>query len=187
MSAAVGRAWLRMKARNGLQVEDGFHIAAVILLTVGTVITQLMQPWLYDSLAIVLNPVAALGMKDIVNTINMTRRLNWAFLAISWGTIFVVKAAFLHLFYHLLSRLPGLKRYWWLVTVFTILSFIFCVAESLLICPKLGLEASQSSYHYYPSSRESDIRRILQQARTFSLDGSNELCSYNTRYCLRSF
>jgi hypothetical protein len=92
-----------------------------------------------------LNPTAilasGLSQADIMQQIVFFQKINWAYLALSWASIFAIKFGFLSFFRHLVDRIPFMYNYWRGVVVFTGLVFAFTVCDAFIACPKLGMAA----------------------------------------------
>lgn len=88
------------------------------------------------------DPTAILGEgideAEIIERITLFQKINWAYLALTWGTIFSIKFGFLSLFRHLVDRVPFMYTFWKGVTVFTGFIFAFSVCDSFIACSKLG-------------------------------------------------
>ena len=65
----------------------------------------------------------------------------YAFLALIWTTIFVVKLSFLAFFKRLIERVTKIQKYYWIVVVITLISWIFLVVEPLILCPHFGYDS----------------------------------------------
>ena len=65
----------------------------------------------------------------------------YAFLALIWTTIFAVKLFFLAFFQRLIERVTKIQKYYWMMIVITLISWIFLVVESFILCPHFGYDS----------------------------------------------
>ena len=129
--------------KKGLQLDDAFLAFAMLTLTGATVLLYKGTSAMYAAQAVLLNPLSAANMPNLLNEIVFFQQVNWSVLSLTWGTIFTVKLAFLHLFRQLICRMPAMIRWWWVVCVATFLSFVFCFSDTFLSCSKMGMAAGK--------------------------------------------
>lgn len=152
--AAVARIAIRFKSQRRLHLDDYLLIFACICLIAATVLLYLGLSAIYFIEELSLNGIKVLtagniSMKDFLDQLIFYQRIYWAYLSLTWATIFCVKFAFLAFFRNFVDRLPPMQRYWKLVTVLTGLIFAFEVCGGFIACPKLGLAARESNSPQY--------------------------------------
>lgn len=75
-------------------------------------------------------------------SLSFQSRLGWfqkqisPYSVLSWTVIFCVKFAFLSFFRQLVRRLRPMQLYWRGVAIFTVIAYLYCVAEPFFSCPK---------------------------------------------------
>lgn len=70
-------------------------------------------------------------------------RLSNAYIALLWTTIFAVKFSFLFFFRNLTRRLRAIVLYWRVISVVTIVVWVYSVANVFTNCPHFGPEARE--------------------------------------------
>ncbi|MCJ1362616.1 hypothetical protein MMC16_001721 [Acarospora aff. strigata] len=146
--SVVVRIAIRLQSQKRLQLDDYLLIFAFICLTAATVLLYIGTSVIYFIEEVTLNGIGAtqaVGMAVFLQRLVYYQKINWAYLALSWTTIFFVKFAFLSFFRPLVDRLPSMHMYWRIVVGFTALVFAFAVCDAFIVCPQLGLEALQCS------------------------------------------
>lgn len=133
------------KLRNDrrLQTEDFFLFLACACLTISTaLICRLLSSDILtrESFA---NPDVSLieSLPDLVKSISSYQRENYAFLGLTWGSIFSVKFSFLFFFKQLINRLDRIIGFWKMTMVITMISFLCCIIIFLTVCPHFGISA----------------------------------------------
>lgn len=58
--------------------------------------------------------------------------------ALTWTTIFAVKISFLIFFKKLINRVTKILTYYWIVSIITLLSWLFNVLEPFVMCKDLN-------------------------------------------------
>ena len=144
----VVRIAIRLQSQKRLQLDDYLLIFAFICLTAATVLLYIGTSVIYFIEEVTLNGIGAtqaVGMAVFLQRLVYYQKINWAYLALSWTTIFFVKFAFLSFFRPLVDRLPSMHMYWRIVVGFTALVFAFAVCDAFIVCPQLGLEACKET------------------------------------------
>ena len=75
------------------------------------------------------------------STATWFRRVYQAYFIVSWTALFSVKAAFLAFFRRLTERFGWIATYWKVVAGFTAASWIYCIIDGFIACPKTGTSA----------------------------------------------
>ncbi len=126
-------------------MDDCFLLSSCVFLIASTGLLYYGIPAIFFTAQLTFNPATALGAglteAEIVQQIILFQRINWAYLAVSWASIFAVKFGFLSLFRYLVDRIPFMYGFWKGVVVFTGLVFAFSVCDAFIACSKLGLAA----------------------------------------------
>ena len=134
-----------------LQLDDCFLIFACICLVLSTFLL------LWGLTSVLLLEKAELGQingmtSDPANPVLILEQLrffedvNWAYLTLTWTTIFSVKAAFLAFFRHLVNRLHSMHVYWKAVVICTALVFVVAVCDAFITCSHVGTSARQQHF-----------------------------------------
>jgi hypothetical protein len=128
-----------------LRIDDYFLLSSCALLIAATGLLCWEISSIFFVAELSLNPTAilasGLSQADIMQQIVFFQKINWAYLALSWASIFAIKFGFLSFFRHLVDRIPFMYAYWRGVVVFTGLVFAFSVCDAFIACPKLGIAA----------------------------------------------
>ena len=122
-------------------------IFACTTLTAATVLLYIMVPIMYLDMKILLNPSLELGSFQKPGAVEQAiwfQQMIYAFLSLTWTTIFGVKMCFLLFFWQMVNRLRSFMIYWRVVVAFTAVSYFICVFGSLIGCPKTGQESRKS-------------------------------------------
>ena len=130
--------------RRLLRLDDVFLIFATILLITGTTLISVVldEAYYFDNLN--QNGIAAIDTGNLANLIDRTiyyRKMEWAFITISWSSIFFVKFSFLSFFYGLCDRLPRMELYRRIAYGLCVVAWIWCIAQNIIACPYLDLHA----------------------------------------------
>lgn len=136
---------LTLKWRNDrrLQTEDFFLFLACACLTISTaLIYRLLSSGILigDNFA---HPDISLieSLPALVKSISWYQREDYAFLGLTWGSVFSVKFSILFFFKQLINRPVRIVAFWKLTMVITIISFLCCIISFLTVCPHFGISA----------------------------------------------
>ena len=130
--------------RRPLRLDDVFLIFATILLIVGTTLILVILDDTYFVEDLQLNGIAAIGTGSLVGLVDRIiyyRKMDWAFMTITWNSIFCVKFSFLSFFSGLCDRLPRMEIYRRVAYSFCVVAWIWCVVQEFVACPYLGLDS----------------------------------------------
>ena len=140
--AAAARIIIRLWLQKRLRLDDYLLLFSCVclipatgLLYYGTTSIFFVGELSYDLAAILGEGISE---AEIIERITLFQKINWAYLALTWASIFAIKFGFLSLFRHLIDRVQFLYTFWKGVTIFTGLIFAFSVCDSFIACPKLG-------------------------------------------------
>ena len=122
---------------------------ACIFLTAGTITLFIGLDSIYFIEELDLNGIQVLIETDVdisnwLTELIFYQKINWAYLSVTWASIFFVKFAFLAFFRDLVDRLPRMQLYRRIVSVLTVLVFAYAVCDGFIACPQLGLDACKS-------------------------------------------
>lgn len=145
--AAVARMIIRLWLHKRLRLDDYLLLSSCAFLAGGTGVLYYGTPSIFFGATLTFDPTAILATgineAEILHQVDLIPKINWAYLALSWVSIFLVKFGFLSLFKQLVDRLPRMCMFWKGVLIFTILVFAFAVCDGFIACPKLGTEISK--------------------------------------------
>ena len=126
------RCFVRFSENHHLFTDDYWIILAVLFLLVIAVLQTLQTPDIYA--LVHLGPAVTKLDGTEVALGTHYRALAWPIIGIFWTIVWCVKASFLALFYRLYTQLPGHRRLWWAVAVFTGLAYIGCWMSLVFTC-----------------------------------------------------
>ena len=139
------RCFVRFSENRRLFSDDYWIIIALVLLVATAVLQTLLTPDIY----FIIQLGAGILHLDQTDVARMTRyrALAWSEIVIFLSQLWCVKASFLSLFYRLFTQLPGHRRFWWVVAVFTGLAYIGCWMTTIFVCHP------PSSFFHFRKSR----------------------------------
>lgn len=130
-----------------LRVDDYFLLFSCVCLVGATGLLYYGTPSIFFGAELTFNPTAVtegtVNDADVLELIDSMTKIDWAYLALSWVTIFSVKFGFLSLFRHLVDRIPPMYRFWKGVVISTGLISGFVVCSSFIGCSKLESESGE--------------------------------------------
>lgn len=152
ISVAIARIIIRRWLQKQLRPDDYLLLLSSTCLISATAVLYYGTSSIFLAAELAFNPAAALqtgvDQAEMLRRIDLLLRITWAYLALSWATIFFVKFGFLWLFRHLVDRIPPMNRFWKVTLVFTGLLFAFALCEGFITCPKFGFESSKEKEYY---------------------------------------
>jgi len=148
--ATTARIVIRLRSQKRFHLDDYLLIFSCICLIAGTILLYLGTSAIFFVERLTLNGIGAVIASpadeiDILEQLLFYQKINWAYLALTWTTIFSVKSAFLVFFRYLVKRLPAMQRYWVLVVAFTAVIFAFIICDGFIACLQLGIAAGKLS------------------------------------------
>lgn len=140
--AAALHIALKLRNNRGLQTEDFFLFLACACLTISTaLIYRLLSGILIgESFADPHNSLTE-SLPFLVKPIPSYQREAYAFLGLTWGSIFSFKFSILFFFRQLINRLDRIIAFWKITMVITIISLFCCIISFLAVCPHFGVSA----------------------------------------------
>ena len=130
IAAALNIA-LKLRNNRRLQTEDFFLFLACACLTISTaLIYRLLSSGIISLIESLPVPL---------KSISSYQREAYAFLGLTWGSIFSFKFSILFFFKQLINRLDRIIAFWRITMVITIISFLCCIISFLTVCPHFGI------------------------------------------------
>jgi hypothetical protein len=144
--AAIVRTTIRTRSQGRFLLDDYLLLFGYVTLTAGTTLLYIILDDVYWYMGLILNPNSpstfqAFAAPDFFDLVKSFQQLTFAFVALTWTTIFAVKLSFLLFFRQMVNRLRNVIIYWWIVVGVTLVSYCYCVAGIFIACPHFGLEA----------------------------------------------
>jgi hypothetical protein len=137
----IVRLAVRFRMRRKLFLDDYFVLLAVVMMIGAASIfhTYIDGIYLYRALTKP-NPDIVLNFREIRKLMpGHIYSLAFAFVETSWTAIFCIKFSFLSLFHTLIRKLSvGLTQYFWAVVVITVLTWVFMLTDSPILCSVFG-------------------------------------------------
>lgn len=141
--AAALHIALKLRNDRRLQTGDFFLFLACACLTISTaLIYRLLSSGILIGERFADPDVLLIeSLPALVKSISLYQREDYAFLGLTWGSIFSVKFSFLFFFKQLINRLDRIMAFWKITMVITIISFLCCIISFLTVCPHFGISA----------------------------------------------
>lgn len=151
MVAATVRTLIRLYSHRRLFFDDYMLIFACINLIAAHVLLHLMRSSMYLFEGMIFDaesdPFAALSDMKVMNRILEYRKMVFAFLVLTWTTIFAVKICFLFFFHQMLKRLQRMMFTWRVIFGLTLLFYGICASGPFIYCPHFGRNGCESAFH----------------------------------------
>ncbi|KAL8869297.1 MAG: hypothetical protein Q9174_004378 [Haloplaca sp. 1 TL-2023] len=145
MAAATARVAIRLWLRMRLRLDDYLLLFSSACLVASTGLLYYGTPIIFLTAEVVFNPSAVfrsgINQDDLLHDLNLIPKINWAYLALSWTTIFLIKFGFLVLFRQLVDRVPTIYKFWKCTLIITIFVGAFAICDGFIACPKEGRDA----------------------------------------------
>jgi hypothetical protein len=87
--------------------------------------------------------VSLIATQELSNA-DILAQVNWSFsyMTFLWTAIFMVKFCYFAFFRTLLQSMPrAWIRYYWIMVVFTTISWLYLILQQLILCPYFGTSA----------------------------------------------
>lgn len=147
IAAAISRVVIRLWLRMRLRLDDYLLLGSAACLIAATGLLYYGTSIIFLAAELTFHPTAAfktgVDPSKLLHDVNLIPKINWAYLALSWTTIFLIKFGFLSLFRQLVDRVPPIYRFWKWTLVITALIGAFAICDGFIACPKQGLEAGK--------------------------------------------
>ena len=152
IAAAISRVVIRLWLRMRLRLDDYLLLGSTACLIAATGLLYYGTPAIYLAAELTFDPSAVfkagIDQNKLLHDANLFPKINWAYLALSWTTIFLIKFGFLSLFRQLVDRVPPVYRFWKGTLVITVLIGAFAICDGFIACPKQGLEAGKKALRF---------------------------------------
>ena len=140
------RLALRIFTRRKLFLDDYILLFGLACLGAATGLVYSFSQLIFLSNAVRLDSTVFPTLDETNQLINSLKIID-SFLALIWTTTFAVKLSFLVFFKQLIERVSKkITIYYWVVVVFTIVTWMFLVSEAFILCPYFGLKTGELSY-----------------------------------------
>ncbi|KAK8109028.1 hypothetical protein PG984_014829 [Apiospora sp. TS-2023a] len=141
--SVFGRGWIRFTTGRRLSTDDYFLFLASACLVVSAILLYNLCDQLYLATAVQIDKslVLELNLDELTDLLQNGMKNYSSFLILAWTTTFFVKFSFLAFFRELVHRVTSIQCYYWSVVGFTVLSWMFLVAEPFILCPYFGSAA----------------------------------------------
>lgn len=134
--AAALHIALKLRNNRRLQTEDFFLFLACACLTISTaLIYRLLSSGITIGESFADPDISPVPLKSV----SSYQREAYAFLGLTWGSIFSFKFSILFFFKQLINRLDRIIAFWRITMVITIISFLCCIISFLTVCPHFGI------------------------------------------------
>lgn len=148
----IVRFAIRIFTRSKLYLDDYILLLGLACLVAATYLIYSFSRMIFLCNAIKLDPSISPTFSEMTQ-LSGSLKIIYSFLATIWTTTFAVKLSFLVFFKKLIERLSKqINIYYWIIVVFTVVSWMFVIAEPFILCPYFGIEnrgplLSCSRYH----------------------------------------
>lgn len=134
---------IRITYQKQLRLDDAFLILAAACLCAATGILYHICYFLYlHSAALYAPQVLPIVLAHFQELLGLQKKV-YPFLALIWTTTYAVKGCFLVFMRPLVWHISrAVNRYYWLIVVFTVISWAYAIVDPFIICPYFGADAS---------------------------------------------
>jgi hypothetical protein len=130
------RFYIRLRVqRHRLGLDDFFLLFGLVCLVVAVGVLFHFIESLYLVTAIAFGGPNVYLPPDFAEQVTHFRRWCLVSLELLWFAGCAVKFSFLALFYNLIQRQPGMKRYWYVTTAVSVVTTLFGSTAYILPCP----------------------------------------------------
>lgn len=139
--AAALHIALKLRNNRRLQTEDFFLFLACACLTISTaLIYRLLSSGILIGESFADPDISLIESRTApLKSISSYQREAYAFLGLTWGSIFSFKFSILFFFKQLINRLDRIIAFWRITMIITIISFLCCIISFLTVCPHFGI------------------------------------------------
>lgn len=152
----IVRLAIRIFTRSKLCLDDYLLLFGLACLGAATYLIYSFSRMIFLSDAIRLDPSFSPTFSEVTQ-LSGSRKIIYSFLATIWTTTFAVKLSFLVFFKKLIERVSKqINIYYWVIVVFTVVSWMFIVGEPFILCPYFGIKTREplfSCSRYHGSKR----------------------------------
>ena len=152
MLTATVRTVIRIRSQGRLAPDDYMLIFACVTLIASTVLLFDVAETVYWDEALILDPSPATLAEAFLPTfpakIMHFQQKVFAYLSLTWTTIFAVKLSFLLFFRSMVDRVKKMELFWKVVFGITVVFYCYCAAAVYMGCSKFGLAACKFPLPY---------------------------------------
>ena len=141
----VLRLYARWREASRIFADDYWMVAALVVLIVNAILQTLQTESLYyiDYVSNGLLPADA----ELLRQGNIYVRYEFPIIGLMWTVLWAVKGSFLALFWRLFDGLARYRRIWWIVAIFTFLTYVGCWIGSAWTCHPPSVYFMFGEYH----------------------------------------
>lgn len=139
---ALARTAIRLRYQRRLFVDDAILLVAILCLCAAMALLLVFTPSIYLLEAFVTSSSVMASPEELAEIeIQLEQplfkylKLSDTYYVMTWTTIFAVKFSFLFFFRVLIRRVRAVTLYWRIVSVVTVLVWVYCIAGAFIICP----------------------------------------------------
>lgn len=137
----IVRIITRLTSRHRIYIDDFLLLFAFVCLSAATGLVYSFGYKMWYNEASKLDPTVVVSFDEILSLMYSLPYID-AFLALAWTGTFCVKFSFLALFRLLIRRLSkSITIYYWIVVGFSVLTWMFLVSETFILCPYFGFNS----------------------------------------------
>lgn len=147
---AIARTAIRLRYQRRLFVDDAILLVAIVCLCAAMTLLLVFAPSLYAVEAFITGSSAMISPEELVEIeVQLERpfvkflKLSDTYYVMTWTSIFAVKFSFLFFFRVLIRRVRAVTLYWQIVSVVTVLVWVYCIAGAFIICPYFDFRACE--------------------------------------------
>jgi hypothetical protein len=147
--SVIARAIIRYHSRPKPTLDDYLMFFGTACLIAGTGLLYRNLENMYATQAIWEDPMFLFrqveGKDHMFKALMEFQLFNKIALSLIWTTTFSVKLSFLAFFSQLIQSVDNIRKYYWFVVGFTIVSWMFVTGEQHILCPHVGMASRTSS------------------------------------------
>ena len=130
----TARIYVRFKKQRGLHADDFALFVSVVLYITMCALYIVDLPYLYAVLDYTSGQVAI--TPELPHMYAEMMKINYAVTPLFWAVLWSVKVSLL-LFFRRVIQYTAWLRIWWVIFIFTTLTFVGCLVSQLLSCYSL--------------------------------------------------
>ncbi|MCJ1464989.1 hypothetical protein MMC07_003604 [Pseudocyphellaria aurata] len=131
----IARTTIRLRYQKRLFIDDAFLFLAEICLCASVGLLYACADSLFLNEALITRPSTVVLPPDYLNRLSRSHKLDYAYIILTFTSIFAVKFSFLFFFRILVRRIHKMSVYWWVAVTVTTVAWVFCVLEPFIFCP----------------------------------------------------
>lgn len=176
---ALARTAIRLRYQRRLFVDDAILLVAIVCLCAAMTLLLVFTSSLYQLEAFVTGSSAITNPDELAKIeLQMEQpfikylKLSDTYYVMTWTTIFAVKFSFLFFFRVLIRRVRAITLYWQIVSVITVLVWVYCIAGAFIICPYFDIRACKFDTRSISKSCMAENRSSSMRAGVSILQGT---------------